>query len=256
MPDLPLTSLASAIPVIAAFLIACAGFVALKRLVPGLWPAPASTHSNRPLIDLGLCLLALAGVVVLRDAYRSGFLLSADQVGWVRKVAWFLDNFMVCSPIFAVLAVRQQGMGTILLSTQALPWKVLVGIALGIAGTFVYLQLRGEAARWPEVLEQICSWDGCADVVLVLFGGIVLAFLIVRLRWALGPAGLAVAALALGCFYVIVEQHEGRAAREMAALFMLIMASTAASLFVVQRSNDVLWAAIVYYFVEAAIRIG
>jgi hypothetical protein len=147
-------------------------------------------------------------------------------------------------------------MRTILLSTQSLPWKILVGTALGIAGTLVYLQLRGELFRWPEVVERIFSWDGGADIVLVLFGAILLAFLMVRLRWALGPAALAVAGLALACFYVIVEQHEGRALREMMALFVLIMVATAASLFVVQRSNDIVWAAIVYYFVDAAVRIG
>lgn len=256
MPDLPLTSLTTAVPVAVAFFLACAGWALGTRLAPNLWPSTTPAVSKEPLLDMVLCLLALAGVVMLRDAYRSGYLLSADQVGWVRHIAWVLDNFMICSPIFAIVALRQQDSRTILLSTRGLPRKLLIGVVFGLVSMFGYLVLRGELGRWTEALGNVCTAEGCADLVLIFFGAVILAFLLVRLQWAVGRSALVIGAVALACFFVVVGRQEGHASGEIALLFAIVAPATAAVLWVIQRSGDVFWAALVYFFVNAAMRLG
>lgn len=244
------------LPVVVAYLAACAAWYALDRLRPGLWPRPRDEAGPpRPLVELGLAFAATAGLLAMGQVYRAGLLIPSAGPPVARRMAWIANNLLIYTPIFAVLAWRRQSTETIYLSRAKAWLKLGFGCVTGLACVALFLTLRGELAQWPSVLHRAMDGARLASFAAVFLEGVALAFLLVRLRWAWGARiAVVVPAVLFAAAHVPGEIAEGRSLAEMIAFFALNSVLVAAILVVVQRTRDILWLGVVHYLMDVAIR--
>jgi hypothetical protein len=197
-------------PVAAAYLLACAGWLAFDRFA-ALARDEREARSERPYLDFVLCLAVAGGIFALGAAYRNGWLLPTGR-HWSGRCGWLVDNLIIYSPIAAVLAVRRQSAATVFLSARRLPEKIVLGMALGAAGVSLYSALRGEAAFIPSRLLAAVHVDKLVDFVPVFLEGVAMAFGFVRFRWLAGTA----AALAVPAVLFALAHVPGRSSRSTA----------------------------------------
>ncbi len=169
-------------------------------------------------------------------------------------MAFNLNTLLIFSPLFAVAAVCRHGLASMFLSARGLPLKLAVGLALALLGLAVFLGLRGELHRAPDVLAGAVAPRALAHALPVFLEGVALAFLYVRLRWALRS----VAALLLPCVLFAAAHvprgiDEGQALGEIAAFFALNVLLPLPILWVVVRSRDVIWIGVVHFVLDVAI---
>ena len=246
------------VPITVAYLAACGGWLLLARLLPGLrlWPPPeqeAQARSSRPWLDLGVALLAAAAVLALGQAYNAGWLLPSGE-GIASYVSFNVNTLLIFSPLFAVMLLRRQGPDSVYLSARALPQKLAAGAALALVGLAVFLGLRGELDRAPAVLAGTVAPRSLEHAIPVFLEGVAVAFLFVRLRWALGaPAALLVPCLLFAAAHVHGDIEQGRPAAGVVAFFALNTLLPCAIFAVVARSRDVVWIGVVHYVLDVAI---
>jgi hypothetical protein len=198
--------------------------------------------------------VAAFGIFAFGLVYRFGFLLPTGP-GWVRHVSWTLNNVIIYSPIFILLTIRKQSLNTVFLSQVEFLRKIGVGVILALASTAAYLGLRGEISTWPSILRGIFEPSNAVNFLPVFLEGVVLAFLFVRVRWALGfwPAILIPAVL-----FAVGHVPRQLAAEEpigtIVAFFVFNTFLPASILYVVARSRDIIWIGIVHYVMDIAIK--
>jgi hypothetical protein len=242
------------VPLVIAYLSACVGWLALVRLRPALWPAPVQLESKRPYLDLGLSILAVIFILLLGQAFRAGFLLPTKGQGLARHLAWIIDNLIIYSPIFLTLALRRQRLGTIFLSGEGIHKKLAIGIVLGIFSMALFLALRGEVTRMPAILSRVLELKRIVDFVPIFLEGVALAFLFVRLRWALGLwIALLLPALLFAFAHIPNHVASGLSALEIIVFVLMDSTLVAVILYVVQRSRDIIWLGVVHYLMDLAI---
>ncbi|MEJ7812083.1 MAG: hypothetical protein WKG32_16845 [Gemmatimonadaceae bacterium] len=248
-----LAPLAASYAPVAAYLAASVGWLALARWRPSLWPAPAPLSTDRRFGDLALALLAVAGVAVLGQAYRLGFLIPTGRFGWWRHVAWTLDSLLIYSPVLITLSEHRGSWRTAFLSRERLAVKLAAGVALGAVAVATFLALRWSAARFPAALGAAVNIAGAAEFVPDFLRIVTIAFVFVRLRWAFGTR-VTVLALSLGFAVTRVPDRivSGWPAPEIGALFVADALLAAAVVAVGARSEDVVWLGVVTYLLGAA----
>ena len=242
------------LPVVIAYLLACGGWIILARW--GAIPfanAPLSP-TDRPWLELAMAGLVAVGIFAGGFAYRFGLLLPSGS-GWLHHVSWTLNNVIIYSPLFIMLAIRKQSLDTVFISPTNLGRKTAVGGILAIAATIAFLGLRGELTELPGVLLGVVEPDNATNFIPVFLEGVALVFLFVRVRWALGtwPAILIPAVL-----FAVAHIPSQLAAEEslgtMIAFFVLNTLLPAAILYVIVLSRDVVWIAVVHYVMDIAIK--
>lgn len=241
------------VPVTLAYLVACGGWIVFARCKVVTWPRGPFPTCNRPWLEFLWVGLAVIGIFALGQAYRAGLLLPAGS-GWVHHLTWLLDNLIIFSPIFILLAIRRQGLETILLSFKELGRKVAVGAVLAIVGTAVFLALRGELASFPSVIKGVVAPENATNFAPVFLEGVALAFLFVRIRWALGfRSAILVPAVLFAVAHIPRQMDGGESTGTMVAFFFLNTLLPAAILYVVFLSRDIIWLGIVHYVMDIAI---
>ena len=242
------------IPLIGAYVAALLGWMALVRWRPGLWPAERTTRSDRPWLDFALVFLAAAGILGIGALHRQGWLLPQPP-GPLGTVMWNLNVLLIYSPILVTVLARRQGLETLYLSPRRWPIKFGVGSALGLLGVAVFFVARGQAPTLVVWGRDVVDPARLAKYFLPVFlEGVALAFVFVRLRWAmgLGPA-LVIPALLFALAHVPNSLAEGRSAGYIATFLILNSGLVVLILYVVQRSRDVLWLGMVHYMMDVAI---
>src|SRR5215510_16066315 len=96
------------VPLVIVYLSACGGWLAITHWRHSFWPAPAKIETKRPYLDLGLSILAVVAILLLGQAYRAGFLVPKISEGLMSNLAWIINNLIIYSPIFIILALRHQ----------------------------------------------------------------------------------------------------------------------------------------------------
>jgi hypothetical protein len=162
---------------------------------------------------------------------------------------------IIYSPIFILLALRKQSLDTVFLSATDMGRKAAAGSILAVVATVAYLGLRGELANLPGVLRGVVDPENATNFLPVFLEGVVIAFLFVRVRWALGfwPAILLPAVLfAVGHIprQLAAEESIGT----MVAFFAFNTFLPAAILYMIARSRDVVWIGLVHYVMDIAIK--
>ncbi len=242
------------LPVTVAYLTACGGWLMLSRFaIAPRAPGPFPT-TNRPWLDLAVAVATAVGIFALGALYNNKLLVPAGSA-WVRHVTWAVNNLIIFSPIGIALALRRQGPCTILLPTDHIARRLLVGGALGVLATAVYLGLRGEISQLDDVIAGIIQAENLTNLLPVFLEGVALAFVFVRSRWVVGAwPSLMIAGMLFAAAHVPRQLNEGRGPGEMVAFFVLNTLLPAAILATVVRSRDVIWLGVVHYIMDIAIR--
>lgn len=241
------------VPVAAAYVAPCAVWLALCSRQPRLWVAPQQLETQRPWLDLGLALAAAVGILLLGAAYRGGYLVPR-AIG-PPALVWLINSLIIYSPLALVLLVRHQPAVTAFVSPARLPKKLAWGIGGGALSLVIYLALRGELDSLGGILSKSIKPQQLVHFVPVFLEGVAVAFVFVRLRWALGLwSALAVPALLFAVAHIPGQLAEQRGFGEIAAFFALNSVLPAAVLYVAQRGQDVIWLGVIHYFVDVAIQ--
>jgi hypothetical protein len=240
-------------PVTVAWLAICAAWLVLLRRWPALRPAPFPPSLPRPWQDVGLALGAAALVFALGEAYRRKWLLPAAD-GLAGLVLFVSNQLVIFSPLFVVMLARGQGLATALTPRTALGPRLLTGLLLGLGGGLIVLAMRGEIARGPALMLEAVAGRSLAHFVPVFLEGFGVAFLFVRLRWAVGP----VTALLLPCL-LFAAAHVPRgieAGQSTATLLTFFAFNTLLPLVivgVVVRARDVVTLGVAHYLMDVVI---
>jgi len=134
---------------------------------------------------LGLAIAGVLLLLLLGQAYRMGYLLP-EGTSTAAIVFWTLNNLIIYSPVFLVLAIRRQPLSTVFLSGRGLIRKSAVGAVMALLAVVLYLAFRGEIGRFPRLLAAATNRKSVPHLRPVFLEGVAVAFLFVRIRWALG----------------------------------------------------------------------
>ena len=108
--------------------------------------------------------------------------------------------------------------------------------------------------RFPEVLRRAIEPGRLVDFVPIFLEGVAVAFLFVRIKWALGilPAILIPAGL-FALAHIPGQLANGLNAAEIMAFFIVNGGLAGAILYFVHRSADIIWIGLVHYIMDIAI---
>ncbi len=241
------------VPLAAAYLVACGGWLGGYRLTRPWWPSPEPLGTEHKWLDLAMVVVAAASILGLGWVWRQGWLLPEPE-GWAGDVLWQFNNLLIYCPIVVILAHRDQSIRTIYLWPAGLPVKLAAGLFLGTLAVVTYVLLRGEIVRLPGIALDTVRIDNVRYVVPVFLEGVALAFAYVRLRWALGRWTARIApGLLLAAAHIPRQLESGLGTPAMVASFMVTVLIAFVVLFTLERSRDVIWIGVVHYLMDVAI---
>jgi hypothetical protein len=239
-------------PVTVAWLVICGVWLLFARS-QALRPGPFPKAPPRPWRDVGLALTAAAAVLALGEAYRRRWLLPAAD-GWRGLLLFDCNQLIIFAPVFVVMLVRGQGLDTALVPRMAWGMRFLVGALLGLLGSVVLLGMRGELAKGPALLLDAVSLRSLAHFLPVFLEGVGIAFLFVRLRWAMGPwRALLVPSLLFAAAHVPRDIQEGHSPGHVIAFFVFNTLLPLVILGAVVRARDVVTLGVAHYVMDVAI---
>ncbi len=238
---------------IAGYLAACGGWMLVHWLRPSVWPPRTVLHTDHKWWDFTMVILAGGAVIGLGLLYQKGWLLPKLD-GWSGDLIWQINNLIIYAPVFVVLIHRAQSTSTIYLTLEGLPIKLAAGLGFGLVSVTVYLTLRGELGRLPDVAVASVRPGNLRDFLPVFLEGVVIAFAYVRLRWAVGqwPALIA-PGLIFAATHIPRQLDSGTGTGEMVGYFAVTAGITFFVLYTLERSRDVIWLGIVHYLMDVAI---
>lgn len=239
-------------PITIAYLGACLVWWIASRLRPDAWPSSPPPASRRPWLDVGVALVAAAGVLGVGQLWWKGLLFPERGAPW-EVLGPPLNQLVIFSPIFLALWIRRQGPETVFVTPRHLPAKCATGLIAAAVAIAAFLVARGEVDRAPTIGWEVLSGTHLTHFIAVFMEGVALAYLYVRLRWAMGPLPALLVPCVLFAVSHVPRQLEGGGSPGEIALFfafnvglpMLILATVA-------RSRDVVWLGIVHYLVNHA----
>lgn len=226
---------------------------AMRRAAPWLWPAPPPAAPQRRGLDLLLAVLVPVAILLLGQAWFAGWLRWHWSGAW-DHLAYLLAQVLIWSPLWLVLWWRHQSVTTLWLPRDHLWLRVGAGALLGCLGAVAYLAMTGDLARLPGVLARAATLPAWAHALPVLLEGCGVAFVFVRLQWALGRA---VAALVPGVLFALA--HVPRALEagdpvEQIVLICLMNTALVALLLVwMQRFRDMVTIGVAHWLWDLAI---
>ena len=236
-----------------AYLAACGGWLLAHRLRSSWWPPRTALRTDRRWLDLAAVFVAAVLVLGLGEVWRSGWLLPS-AAGWLGDVLWQCNNVIIYAPIVGLLVVRRQSTRTVYLSADGLPVKLAAGVVFAVLAVLVFLVLRGEPGRLPDVLVESVRAGNLRNFLPVFLEGVAIAMFYVRLRWAFGqlPALLG-PGMVFAAVHIPRQIDSGLGPPEMIAYFAVTAGITFAVLYTLDRSRDVIWIGIVHYVMDVAI---
>ena len=240
------------LPVVAAWTTVLLGLELARRLRPHVWPAPAS-RGERPWLDVGVALFVAAAILALGQLWHRGMLQWHWPGAW-QHLAFVLAQLVIWSPLFVALLVRRQPLATAWTGTTHLPTRLGTGALLGTLAVTIYLAARGDLQRWPAIAARATTWRAIAHGVPVWHEGVGLAFLFVRLQWAMGRF---LAVLVPGLLFAVAHVPRAIADHEtlptMLAFFVFNTAFVAVLLAALTRYRDVVALGVAHWLFDLAI---
>ena len=178
-------SLSLVVPLVVAYLVACGGWLGGYRLTRRWWPTPEPLCTEHKWLDLAMVVVAVALILGLGWMWRQGWLLPEPE-GWSGHLFWQFNNLVIYGPIIVILAHRGQSLRTIYLWPAGLPVKFAAGLFLATLSVVVFVLLRGETGRLPQIAIGSIRLDNARNFLPVFLEGVAVAFVYVRLRWVVG----------------------------------------------------------------------
>lgn len=240
------------LPVTVAYALVCGLYFLSRRR---LWPPQAPSVSTRKWLDLVLAFVACAAILLMGQLYSRGFLIPKADNRWLSALIWMLNNVLIYSPIFAVLAIRRQGFDTIYFSQKNLLSKVAFGLVASLAGVLAFVASRSEWAQLPGVARSAFSLRSLQNFPAVFFEGAALAFLFLRLQWRTNRLlAIGIPCVLFAIAHVPGMVAEGRSFFHIASFSIVTGGITAFVLHTLERSKDIVWLGLVHYFIDVAIK--
>lgn len=238
------------IPVAAAYGAALIGWWWIASRWPQVWPAEADAETRRPWLDLGVCVAVMLAILGMGQLYRVDWLLPKRGL-W----NYTINQALIYAPLFAALLARRQSGSTVWLTRHNLGRKVGIGLALGFLAVVVFLALRGDLGQLPDEVARAVTPNSLAHFFPVFMEGVAVAFIFIRLRWAVGALWATVGpALLFAAAHVPRGIESGSTFAEIAAFFVFNTLIVIVILQVLRRSRDVIWLGLVHFLMDVPTR--
>ncbi len=243
------------IPLTVAYTSICALWFFLNRRGK-LWEIESIETSGQPWMDLGLGFLASIGIFGIGQLYSAGYLIPKTGTTLINQlIIWPLNNLLIFSPIFLVLLFRQQNLKTVFIARKQAGLKLAFGLGASALGILLFVALRGEWDRIPEILGDAIKVEKLSNFPAIFFENVALAFLFVRLKWALSTKwAIGIPAILFALAHVPGSVAEGDPWMHIAIFFLLTGSLTTVILYTAYRSRDILWLGLVHFFMDIAIK--
>ena len=243
------------VPLTLAYLSACVLWFLLDRGSKS-WQIETIEKPPKPWIDLMLGLVACVVILVIGQLYSAGYLIPQSGSKVLNYFIWPLNNVIIFSPIFLVLLIRKQSLKTVFISGNEVPLKLLFGLVASIVGILIFLSLRGELSRIPEIAARSVKPGSLSSFPATFFENVAIAFLFVRLKWVLGMRwAIAVPALLFAFSHVPGSLAEGDSWGTIITFFILTGGLTTFILYTAYRSRDILWLGALHYLMDVTIKV-
>ena len=243
------------LPLTLAYLSACALWFLLDRKSKS-WQIETIEKPAKPWIDLLLGLVACVAILAIGQLYSAGYLIPSSSSKALNRIIWPLNNVIIFSPIFLILFLRKQSLKTIFISWKEVPRKLIFGLAASIVGILIFLSLRGELSRIPEIAMHSIKPASLSSFPATFFENVAIAFLFVRLKWVLGIRwAIAIPALLFAFSHVPGSLAEGDSWANIITFFLLTGGLTTFILYTAYRSRDILWLGVLHYLMDVTIKV-
>ena len=239
------------VPVVLAWTAAFLGLEAARRLTRSVWPAADTARSWSPRLDLGVALLVASAVIGLGQLWTSGELRWRWPGDW-NYLAYVLGQLVIWSPLPFALWLRRQRAASAWTGADHLVTKLAVGFVIGCVAVTFYLAARGELSRWPAIATEALTLRALAHAAPVYLEGVGLAYIYVRLRWAVGRW---IAALIPGLLFALAHALGSKeSVTTVVAFFVFNTAFVTALLLVLARYyRDVVALGVAHWLMDLAI---
>ena len=115
--------------------------------------------------------------------------------------------------------------------------------------------LRGELSRLPAILKSAVQLDSLSNFPAIFLENVALAFLFVRLKWAVGVRwAIGVPAVLFALAHVPGSLAEGDPMGHIVTFFFLTGGLTVVILYTAYRSRDIIWLGVVHYMMDIVIK--
>ena len=221
------------------YLAAVAGWVAVSRAKPDLWPPTTPPRFHRPWLEVGLALVAVVGVLLLGQLWVRGIRLPAE--GPVAPFVESVNQLLIFSPILLLPLVRRQSYETALLRKDRVLARIGIGIVLAAIALAAHVGVRRLMGDEVLLVPRVLQLENVDEAFQVLFEDVAIAILLVRLAAAIGARRAVVAAASLfAAGHIPSMVAQGASISELVALLRDVTLGLVV-LGAVLRSRDVLW---------------
>jgi hypothetical protein len=224
---------------LATYAVALLGWLGIARACPALWPCRSAPAFPHPWQEVGWALLAVVSVLALGQAYLHGYRLRVQ--GSLAPLGDALNQVAIFSPLFLLLALRQQKLATAWLPTDRVGLRLLVGTGLAWLSLLAFTLVRSGSNSWGAMVACVYSPTHLAFAVQVFCEDVAIAILFTRFQAALGARlSIVLVGLLFAGAHLPTLLTEGAPGSEMlrllfdGALGVLVLS-------VVRRSQDVWW---------------
>ncbi|MEP0985324.1 CPBP family glutamic-type intramembrane protease [Ekhidna sp.] len=243
------------VPLTLAYLCICGLWFLFNKLGCS-WDIESIESSKKPWLDFGVGLLACISVIGIGQIFSAGFLIPSTESTILNQVfIWPSNNVLIFSPILLTLFIRKQGLSTIFISFNQLGIKLLFGLIASILGVTIFVGIRGEWSRILEIGSSAIQLKTLSNFPAIFFENVALAFLFIRLKWAVGIQwAIGIPSVLFALAHVPGSLAEGDPVSHIITFFILTGSLTTFILYTAYRSRDILWLGVVHYLMDVAIK--
>ncbi len=219
------------------------------------WEITPIDTPKKPWIDLILGFVVAVAILAVGQLYSAGYLIPRTQNGLFNNLIWPLNNVLIFSSLFIVLALRKQSLKTVFISRKNLFTKLLFGLIASLVGIFLFIGLRGEWGRLPEIMNHAIQLKTLSNFPAIFFENVAVAFLFVRLKWVVGIKwAIIIPAILFALAHVPGSIAEGDPWSHILTFFFLTGSLTTVILYTAYRSRDIIWLGVVHYLMDVVIK--
>lgn len=242
------------IPLTIAYLSICAMWFVISAF--GLsWPISVIKTPHKPWLEMGLALVTCVFVFLIGRLYSAGWLLPHTSNKVMNNTFWVVNNIIIYSPIFLFMLLRKQGLETIFISNKCLVRKLSLGIVASLLGVVLFSGIRDEWHHIPQILSASVESKALINFPAVFFENVALAFLFVRLKWAVGIKwAIGVPSILFAFAHVPGSLAEGDPWNHIIIFFFLTGSLTTIILYTAYRSRDIIWLGVVHFVMDVVIK--
>lgn len=242
------------VPIVLCYGIICGMWFLFDRL-GWLWVITPIKAPVKPWKEFLLAIVAAIAILGIGQLYSRGWLLPSPEHKVGAGISWMFNNVIIFSPIWLMVLLRKQSLNTVLISGQDVLKKITFGLVASLVGILVFIGLRNEWTRFPEILSHAASFKSLINFPAVFFENVALAFLFVRFRWAVGSKwAIIIPAILFAIAHIPGSVAEGDSWEHILAFALLTSSLTVLILYTAYRSRDILWLGFVHYLVDVAIK--